>query len=83
MAGLIILYFFQSMFEIFGSVSSKMIGRIDWDPHLPVMYARLMKGLRLPVHFKAANNSLETQTIKGFTFTTAARWIVGTLVRFK
>lgn len=68
------------MFEVLGNASLAMIGRIDWDPHLAVMYARLMKGLRLPVYFKQANNNLETQPVKSFTFSTAARWIIGTLV---
>jgi hypothetical protein len=70
------------MLELLGNVSMRTIGRIDWDPYLPVMYARLMKGLRLPVYFKQKNNNLETQPVKNFTFSSAARWIIGTLVIF-
>lgn len=71
---------FKNMLGVFGSSSWHMIGKFDWGPHLPVMYARIMKGLCLPVHFKGLQNTPVEQCIKSFDASSASRWIVGTLV---
>jgi hypothetical protein len=57
-----------------------MPGSFDWTPYLPTMYARLMKNLELPVHFKGGKNAPRESGLKTYEYGSAARWIVSTLV---
>jgi hypothetical protein len=57
-----------------------MPGSFDWTPHLPMMYARIIKNLELPVYFKGARNASRETNLKQFDFASIGRWMVSTLV---
>lgn len=52
------------------------VGYIDWEPHLPFIFTKIIKNFNLPVSYKKSQKYRVT-TFKG---TLAAVWIVSTLV---
>lgn len=65
---------------VFATAAWNMPGSLDWTPHLPVIYTRLMKNLELPVHFKGDSKYGNTQnSVKSFDSCSAARLIIATL----
>jgi hypothetical protein len=78
-----------TMLSLFSTASWNMPGSFDWTPYLPTMYARIMKNLELPVHFKGARNTTTARvgsgaeaaaSLKAFDYASIARWMVSTLV---
>ncbi|KAK9875517.1 hypothetical protein WA026_007908 [Henosepilachna vigintioctopunctata] len=51
------------------------IGYIDFEPYIPVMYARIARSFRLPVHYKSVVQPKE----HSLSFDSIALWIVTTL----
>lgn len=38
--------------NIMGNLAFENIGKIDWEPYLPVMFARILRWIDLPVSYK-------------------------------
>ena len=61
---------------LLGRLAEENSGCVDWEPYLPVMFARVIKMFNLPVRYNKTSvggkgTLLDSQT--------AARWIVGAL----
>ncbi|XP_035710341.1 proteasome activator complex subunit 4A isoform X3 [Folsomia candida] len=68
-----------TVLSLFSTAAWNMPGSFDWTPYLPTMYARIMKNLELPVHFKGARNAARENSLKQFDYASVARWMVSTL----
>lgn len=65
---------------MFSTAAWNMPGSFDWTPYLPMVYARIMKNLELPVYFKGAKYATRDSSSKQFDFASIGRWMVSTLV---
>lgn len=63
------------MMNIIATMSSQTIGQIDWEPHIPIMFARILRSLDLPVCYKG----IKVQRMPTMWSSSAALWIVSTL----
>lgn len=44
--------------QLVGAVARRNIGRIDWEPHIPVIFTRILRFLELPVTYKSMSSNL-------------------------
>uniref|UniRef100_A0A2M4A6A0 Putative proteasome activator complex subunit 4b n=1 Tax=Anopheles triannulatus TaxID=58253 RepID=A0A2M4A6A0_9DIPT len=65
----------SDLMNMFASVAAKNIGHIDWEPYIPVMFARITRSIDFPVNYnstqKLGRNALMPDSI--------ATWIVSAL----
>lgn len=57
----------DSVMNILADLARNNVGRIDWEPHLPMVYARILRSLSLPVYYK---------TIKGQRCQSLSQWSI-------
>jgi proteasome activator subunit 4 len=43
--------------NLFASTAAHTIGKIDWKPHIPLMFVRILRSLELPVSYKQIKSS--------------------------
>lgn len=62
--------------SLISRVASHNIGLIDWEPHMSMMYTRILRSFNLPVNYKKMkiNKNLKLST------SATATWIMSTLV---
>lgn len=61
--------------NLMAATASSTIGLIDWNPHIPTMFTRILRSLDLPVSYKLMKSS-KSQTLCPDA---AATWIVAVL----
>jgi hypothetical protein len=54
---LMVLLFFQDMMNIMARLASQNIGEVDWEPYIPQMFSRILRGIDLPVSYKSMKSS--------------------------
>lgn len=62
-------------------LARRNVGRIDWEPHMDVMFTRIMRSLKLPVLYKSAV-PLRASFSEGLDIQHSSVWIVACLVCF-
>ena len=55
--------------SLLGPTARNNIGKIDWEPHMPGLFTRIMRALELPVTYKNMTSSRNQH----FTLSSAAR----------
>ncbi len=45
---------FQNLMALMARLAKRNVGRVDWEPHMAVMFTRIMRSLKLPVLYKSA-----------------------------
>lgn len=63
------------MWNLVAATASQTIGLLDWSPHIPVMFARILRSLDLPVSYKQMKSAKNQQLCADAT----AIWIVSVL----
>ncbi|XP_053659354.1 proteasome activator complex subunit 4B-like [Anopheles marshallii] len=63
---------FMTMYAVVGH---KNLGHIDWEPHIPTMFARITRSINFPVHYR---NALVDRA-NGMPSDAIATWIVSAL----
>ncbi|KAL3286253.1 hypothetical protein HHI36_000763 [Cryptolaemus montrouzieri] len=65
----------NSMMSLISNLSGNNVGKINFEPYIPIMYARFSRSFQLPVHYKmrvsSKSHSLDVSAV--------AVWIVSTL----
>uniref|UniRef100_A0A1L8DSH8 Putative proteasome activator complex subunit 4 n=1 Tax=Nyssomyia neivai TaxID=330878 RepID=A0A1L8DSH8_9DIPT len=61
--------------NLMASTASHNIGRIDWEPHLPVMFTRILRSVDLPVVYKNIGSSRS----QSLWTSSVSMWIVSIL----
>ncbi|XP_058840319.1 proteasome activator complex subunit 4B-like [Topomyia yanbarensis] len=63
------------MMTIFATVGFKNIGYIDWEAHIPTMFARILRSIDFPVSYKSTKSS----KLQNLSPQSIAIWIVSVL----
>lgn len=63
------------IWNLLASTSANTIGLIDWEPHIPIMFTRILRSLDLPVSYKQMKSAKSQQLCADAT----ATWIVSVL----
>ncbi|XP_058447896.1 proteasome activator complex subunit 4A-like isoform X2 [Malaya genurostris] len=63
------------MMTIFATVGFKNIGYIDWESHIPTMFARILRSIDFPVSYKSTKSS----KLQNLAPQSIAIWIVSVL----
>ncbi|CAD7093813.1 unnamed protein product [Hermetia illucens] len=65
----------EDMMNIMGNLAFENIGKIDWEPYLPVMFARILRWIDLPVSYK----HLKVSRNQNMNAVSVAKWIVAVI----
>lgn len=49
--------FTGEMMNLMAVVGLRMVGLIDWEPYIPVMFTRILRSLNLPVCYKSMKSA--------------------------
>uniref|UniRef100_A0A182JT99 Proteasome activator complex subunit 4 C-terminal domain-containing protein n=1 Tax=Anopheles christyi TaxID=43041 RepID=A0A182JT99_9DIPT len=63
------------LMTMFAVVGLKNIGHIDWEPHIPIMFARITRAINFPVNYRNAKGG----RANGLQPDAVATWIVSAL----
>lgn len=47
----------SDIMNLIGPMARNNIGKIDWEPHMPTIFTRIMRALELPVNYKNMTSS--------------------------
>lgn len=47
----------SDMMNIMADLASRQIGCINWEPHIPIMFTRILRSIDLPVSYKCMKSS--------------------------
>lgn len=61
---------------LFARLAENNIGQIEWEPYIPLIFTRIMRGFNLPVKYKSMSVGGKPQMSD---MTTIVRWIVSTM----
>ncbi|KAG8313284.1 Proteasome activator complex subunit 4 [Homalodisca vitripennis] len=64
-----------SMMSLMSRVASHNVGKIDWEPHMALMYTRILRSFSLPVNYK----KMKINKYHKLSTTAVTVWIVSTL----
>lgn len=56
-------------------------GRIDWEPHMDVMFTRILRSLKLPVLYKSTTQARASYS-ESLDIQHSSIWIVACLVNY-
>ena len=62
--------------NLMAKLASNNIGYIDWNPYIPLMFARIIRTLDLPVHYK----KMKTKSDHNLDSSAIGEWIASVLV---
>lgn len=65
----------MDIWNLVASTAASTIGLIDWNPHIPVLFTRILRSLDLPVSYKQMKSAKSQQLCPDAT----ATWIVSVL----
>ncbi|XP_053680435.1 proteasome activator complex subunit 4B-like [Anopheles nili] len=65
----------SDVMTMFAVVAFRNIGYIDWEPHIPIMFARITRSINFPVHYRSAKGVRAS----GLLPESIATWIVSVL----
>lgn len=65
----------EDMMYIMGNLAFENIGTINWEPYLPVMFARILRWIDLPVSYK----QIKLMKNQNFNVSIVAKWVVAVL----
>lgn len=70
-------YLDNDLIKLMAKLASNNIGFIDWDPYIPLMFARFFRTLSLPVNYKNARD----QRLHIMDRAAVGEWIASVLVK--
>lgn len=45
------------MMALISSAAAQTIGKVDWEPYIPIMFTRILRSMDLPVSYKSLKSS--------------------------
>uniref|UniRef100_A0A1B6EFE2 Proteasome activator complex subunit 4 C-terminal domain-containing protein n=1 Tax=Clastoptera arizonana TaxID=38151 RepID=A0A1B6EFE2_9HEMI len=66
----------QPLMVLLSKVARNNIGFIDWEPHMPFIFTKIIRSFKLPVYYKQMNSVLHNSKLDTSTI---AVWIVSVL----
>lgn len=66
------------MLNLMARLALHNIGKIDWEPHMALMYVRILRSFNLPVNYK----KMKINKNHKLSITSISVWIVATLVSY-
>lgn len=74
---MLIVIVLQEMMQLMAKLACNNIGHIDWEPHIPLMFTKIVRSLNLPVYYKQINSLIKPSKLDTASI---AVWIVSVLV---